>query len=120
MAKNKIIISIAGSESVILTDESREYTLELAGIVDTRIRAQLQSGSKMTLPMAAILTCLELCDENEKNKTTLERMREEIRSYLEQSTSLKAEMDTLRKENKKMKIRLEKLDAEDYVQEEIR
>ena len=120
MAKNKIIISIAGSESVILTDETREYTLELAGIVDTRIRALLQSGSKMTLPMAAILTCLELCDENEKNKVTLERMREEIRSYLEQTSALKAEQEILRKENHKMKIRLDKLEAEGYTQEELR
>lgn len=99
MAKNKIIISIAGSESVILTDETREYTLELAGIVDTRIRSLLQSNSKMTLPMAAILCAMDICNENEKNKKTLDRMREEIRCYLEQNAELKLASEEMRKKN---------------------
>ncbi len=110
MAKNKIIISIAGSESVILTEESREYTLELAAIVDARIRALLQSGTKMTLPMAAILTCMDLCDENEKNKSTLNRMREEIRCYLDQTSSLKIELEEMRKNNALLRRRLDKLE----------
>lgn len=117
MAKNKIIITIAGSDSVILTEESREYTLELAGIVDTKIRALLQSGTKMTLPMAAILTCMDLCDENEKNKSTLDRMREEIRSYLDQNTSLKLEIEELRKANSTLRKKLDKYS--EYVQEEL-
>lgn len=112
MAKNKIVISIAGSESVILTDETREYTLELAGIVDTRIRGLLQSNSKITLPMAAILTCMDLCNENEKNKTTLDRMREEIRCYLEQTAELKMQNEELAKSNSVLQRKLKKLEAE--------
>lgn len=113
MAKNKIIITIAGSESVILTDETRDYTLELAGIVDTRIRALLQSNSKMTLPMAAILTSMDLCNENEKNKVTLDRMREEIRCYLEQTAELKMDNEELRKSNALLARKLKKYEAED-------
>lgn len=113
MAKNKIIITIAGSESVILTEESREYTLELAGIVDTRIRSLLQSHSKMTLPMAAILTSMDLCNENEKNKATLDRMREEIRCYLEQTAELKMEAEDLRKANALLTKRIKQLEADD-------
>ena len=113
MAKNKIIITIAGSETVILSDESREYTLELAGIVDTRIRSLLQSNSKVTLPMAAILTAMDLCNENEKNKTTLDRMREEIRCYLEQTAELKMENDDLRKANALLQKKVRKYEQDD-------
>lgn len=113
MAKNKIIITIAGSETVILSDESREYTLELAGIVDTRIRSLLQANSKVTLPMAAILTAMDLCNENEKNKSTLDRMREEIRCYLEQTTELKMENDDLRKANALLQKKVKKYEQDD-------
>ena len=113
MAKNKIIITIAGSETVILSDESREYTLELAGIVDTRIRALLQSNSKITLPMAAILTSMDLCNENEKNKTTLDRMREELRCYLEQTAELKMENEQLRKQVQLLQKRIKKMEESD-------
>ena len=66
MSKNKIIISIAGSELVVMTEESREYTTMLANTVDKKIRDLLASSSKVTTPMACILACLDLCDENEK------------------------------------------------------
>ena len=78
MGKNKISISVAGSEFVVTTDENREYTLELARTVDTKIRSLLEN-TKLTVGLAAILACLDLCDENEKNKQSCARLREEIR-----------------------------------------
>ena len=109
MGKNKIIISIAGSELVVMTEESREYTLSLASIVDEKIRSLLKSNSKVTLPMAAILTCLDLCDENEKNKASAQRLREEINNYFKQNNSLTNQVDKLEKENYQLKKRLDSL-----------
>ena len=82
MGRNKISISVAGSEFVVTTDEEREYTLSLAQTVDEKIRALLQGNTKLTIGLAAILACLDLCDENEKNKAACARLREEIRRYL--------------------------------------
>ncbi len=107
MGKNKIIISIAGSELVVMTEESREYTLKLASIVDEKIRALLKSNSKITLPMASILTCLDLCDDNEKNKASAERLRDEINNYFKQNSALSNQVDKLTKENYQLKKRLE-------------
>jgi hypothetical protein len=107
LGKNKIIISIAGSELVVMTEESREYTLKLASIVDEKIRALLKSNSKITLPMASILTCLDLCDDNEKNKASAERLRDEINNYFKQNSALSNQVDKLTKENYQLKKRLE-------------
>ena len=94
MGKNKISISIAGHEFVVSTDEEREYTLRLANTVDTKIRTLLSGSSKLNFGLAAILSCLDLCDENEKNKASCARLREEMRDYLVQ---LEASTDAQRK-----------------------
>ena len=109
MGKNKISISVAGSEFVVTTDEEREYTLGLARTVDSKIRALLQESTKLTVGLAAILTCLDLCDENEKNKDACARLREEIRRYLTQVESAGIEQQALREE---YRAKLEKLEHE--------
>lgn len=106
MSKNKIIISIAGSELVVMTEESREYTTRLANIVDAKIRDLLASSSKVTTPMACILTCLDLCDENEKSKLAATRMRNEIKSYYEQNAMLEDKLARLESENSVLRQRL--------------
>ena len=98
MGRNKISISVAGSEFVVTTDEEREYTLSLAQTVDEKIRALLQGNTKLTIGLAAILACLDLCDENEKNKAACARLREEIRRYLAQVEAAGTEQQTLKEE----------------------
>ena len=80
MGKNKISISIAGHEFIVSTEEEREYTLRLANTVDTKIRALLNGNGKLNFGLAAILSCLDLCDENEKNKAScaLRQLRKRI------------------------------------------
>lgn len=107
MGKNKISVSIAGSEFVVTTDEEREYTLSLARTVDSKIRNLLQESTKLTAGLAAILTCLDLCDENEKNKESCARLRDEIRQYLSQVESAGIEKQMLRQEYQEKLERLE-------------
>lgn len=104
--KNKIIISIAGSELVVMTEESREYTNKLANIIDLKMRNLLSSSSKVTTPMASILTCLDLCDENEKNKAACARLRDEIKSYYDRNIELEDKLLALEDELARYKRRL--------------
>ena len=106
MSKNKIVISIAGSELVVMTEESREYTTRLANIIDLKMRDLLSSSSKVTTPMASILTCLDLCDENEKNKAAAARLRDEIKSYYERNIELETKVSRLEDEIDLLKKRL--------------
>ena len=107
MSKNKIIISIAGSEMVVMTEESREYTTMLANTVDKKIRELLASSSKVTTPMACILTCLDLCDETEKGKAAASRMREEIKNYYERNAELESKVADLEATVAALRKRLE-------------
>ncbi len=116
MARNKISISIAGNEFVVMTEESREYTLGLASKLDEKIRTLLQSSGKLSLSTAAILCALDLCDENEKNKASCARLREEIRRYLYQlehagtspaaAQELQGQVDLLKEQNELLRAQL--------------
>ncbi len=110
MSKNKIIVSIAGSELVVMTEETREYTATLAGIVDAKVRSLLCSSSKMTTPTACILACLDICDENEKNKAATARMRQEIKRYLEREAELEARLTLAESELSAARRKLELLE----------
>lgn len=107
MGKNKISISVAGNEFVVTTDEEREYTLALARTVDSKIRALMQESTKLSVGLASILVCLDLCDENEKNKESCARLRDEIRQYLMQVESCGEEQQKIREEYREKLERLE-------------
>ncbi|MBQ6823446.1 MAG: cell division protein ZapA [Clostridia bacterium] len=113
MGKNKISISIAGHEFVVSTDEEREYTIALAQIVDEKVRGLLENV-KLNTGLAAILACLDLCDQNEKNKQACARLREEIKLYLSQveaQQGLQEELTRLKQENKALREQLGQYEA---------
>jgi len=107
MGKNKISVSIAGHEFVVTTDEEREYTLALADKVDNKIRTLLAEAPKLSSGLASILVCLDLCDENEKNRQSCARLREEIRRYLVQIEGMGAEQFKMQQRYQDEQKRLE-------------
>lgn len=121
MARNKISISVAGNEFVVMTEETREYTLGLAAALDEKIRLLLKSNSKLSLSTASILCALDFCDENEKNKASCARLREEIRRYLYQlehagtspaaAQELQAQIDMLKEQNELLRTQLRQYQA---------
>ena len=117
MGRNKISISVAGFEFVVSTEEEREYTLALAQTVDRKIREILKGNDKLSVSMAAILSCLDLCDENEKNKASCARLRDEMRYYFEQIEALngmsadQAKAEQLARENEELRLQLQQYQA---------
>ncbi len=117
MGRNKISISVAGFEFIVTTEEEREYTLSLAETVDQKIRMIMKGNDKLSVSMAAILSCLDLCDENEKNKASCARLRDEIRQYFEQLEALngmstdQARMEQLERENEELRHQLQQYQA---------
>ena len=107
MGRNKISISVAGNEFVVTTDEDREYTLSLAQKVDGKIRTLLNESPKLSVGLASILVCLDLCDENEKNRQSCARLREEIRRYLIQIEGMGSEQYKLQQAHEEELSKLE-------------
>lgn len=104
--KNKVKITVAGTEYTVLTHESDGYTKNLAREVDTSIREMCTNG-RISITAAAILTAVNLCDRIQKYEQEAESLGEQIESYLEAASEQLRKYNALKKENDKLRHDIE-------------
>ena len=89
--------NICGIDVSFFSDESQEYTEEILLRTNERIKSVINSSQIISPPRAAVVTCLELCDELEKEKyqtTELKEKLEEIIKKLDRAVVDRAESET--------------------------
>ncbi len=100
---NRVKLEIRGINYYITTDESPEYTEELAKDIDARLAEILKGGSFISMTQAAVLVALEKADEAKKNEDELETLRVQAKEYLEDSAKAKSERDYYKRELERIK-----------------
>lgn len=100
MAKNRYTVEIAGSHLTLSADESEEYVLGLAKLIENRLNAIL-SSKKCTRQDAVLLCCLEFLDDKCKTKLALDEANEQL--------TAQKEADELKEENLRLKQQLDEL-----------
>lgn len=100
--KNRITVKVAGNEYVLLTEESGEYVLKVAEIVNSEIK-QLTDNGKLILSDAAVLSCFNMCDKLQKETDNTAHLRQQIKSHLDENQKLKAELAEARREITRLK-----------------
>ncbi len=100
---NKVKLTIHGSNYVINTDESVEYTEELGRKIDERMSEIMKSSFLITSTQGAILVALETLDALEKSKAEVDNFRSQIKDYLEDSAKAKQERDYYKRELERYK-----------------
>lgn len=60
--------NICGIDVSFFSDESEEYTQAIMSNAKRKMKELLDGSQTMTPPRAAVIACLELCDELEKEK----------------------------------------------------
>lgn len=90
---NRLSVKLDGQEYTIVSEESREYMLEISDVVNNKLTDIKIQNNKLSTSMAALLVALNLADDLKK-------------------TEIKA--NELLKENEELKKRLEA--ARQYVQ----
>lgn len=73
--KNKVKLTICGTDYNVLSDDSEQYMTEIGKQVDKRIYETLNGNSRLSTTMAAILVSLEFCDLARKYKCKLEALK---------------------------------------------
>ena len=94
---NKLKVKIDGQEYTLVSEESREYMLEVSDMVNSKMEEVKFQNARLSLSMAAILVALNLADDMKKDKK--EAM---------------IKIEELKKENEELKKRLDA--AKQYVQ----
>lgn len=100
---NKVKLTIRGSNYVINTDESVEYTEELGRKIDERMNEIMKGSFFITATQAAILVALEMADELTKSEKNVENFRSQIKDYLEDAAKAKTERDYYKRELERYK-----------------
>lgn len=111
MEKNRVKLTICGSEYTILTDDSIEYTAALSDELDEKIRAVLNDNSGVSVTQAAVLTALEYCDMYKKAEKSADNLRGQIKDYLVDSERARTEVEFTRREVERLNREVQKLQA---------
>ena len=95
MEKRKVSVFVAGQRFNLITDEEERYVIDLAAKIDARI-SSLSISQSMTRERAAVLTALDLADDIEQGKRSLNEVKEQVKDYLTKIEEISTENTELR------------------------
>lgn len=102
MEKNKVKLSICGSDYIINTEEDSKYMLELGNELDTRLGKIMRENPRISITQAAVLAALEYADAEKKAAQTAENLRSQIQEYLEDSARARTDAEISKREAERL------------------
>ena len=102
--QNRVTVTIAGQNYTFLAAEDAAYVEKVAAHVDEAIRSTMKSGNSALLD-AAILTAMNLADENLKHQETEGNLQLRIKECLDDAARLEDELSAAKREIFKMQNR---------------
>ena len=98
MVATRIKLEICGSEYILSSTDSEEYTLKLGERLDREINEILTAAPAASITSAAVLCALSYLDELEKSRASVDNMRVQIKDYLDDAAKARLEVENLKKE----------------------
>lgn len=112
MAANKVRLSIGGAEYTVIAEDDVRYVQSLGKELDRALAAIMKANDRLSVTQAAILLALDYADECKKATETADRLREQIKDYLDDASNAKSKADWARHELEEAKRQLESLTIE--------
>ena len=109
MGKNKVRLSLFGTDYIITSDEEESYVRRIGDEVEKRLTANMQQNTRISVLMSAVLTALDYCDEAKKANQSADNLRSQIKDYLEESAKARMEAGEARREIENMKREIQTL-----------
>ena len=101
--KNTVTVRISGAEYTIRTEESVEFTQNLAKEINSKIGEIKNANPYVSTTQIAILLALEYASDCKKSQERTEAIRSEIKAYLEDAAKAQSERDFYKREIERMK-----------------
>ena len=112
MAANKVKVTIMGADYSILAEDDPRYVQLLGKELDAKMAGIMKVKSRLSTTQAAVLAALDYADESKKATVTADRLREQIKDYLDDASAAKSKADLARHDSEKHKKEVEALQAE--------
>lgn len=110
--QNKVKVVICGKEYVINTDEVPSYVISLAKRLDNQMNAIMDSSDNIPITTAAVLTALSALDEAHKANMDMDRIRVQIKDYVDDAHTARADCDEKDKEIALLRTKIVSLENE--------
>lgn len=88
---NRLTVKLDGQEYTIVSEESREYMLEVSDMVNAKLSDIKIQNNRLSSAMAAMLVALNLGDELKKTESYA---KEKIQELEAENAELKKRLDT--------------------------
>lgn len=98
MVKNKVTVTIAGQEFNLVATEDAAYMERVAACVDQKITEMQEAGARPFSNEPTILAAVNLADELFKEQDAAEKLRGQLKQYLEEISALKLELSEAKRE----------------------
>ena len=108
--KNEITVRLFNRDYRLITDETKEYTDKLARDLNERMSELLQTKLTMSIQDAAALIALECYDELIKSRENVERIRTQVKDYIDDASQSKIKSDKAQSEIEKLQMRVAQLE----------
>lgn len=95
MEKKKVTVFVSGQKLTLITTESEKYVSDIANKVETTINS-LFASSNLSKEKCAVMAALDFCDDETKARAAMNEIKEQIKDYIEEVASLKAENESLK------------------------
>ncbi len=105
--KNRIKIDIAGTRFTVLSIESEEYTHSVAERLNHEINTVRRAAPALPLNSAVMLAALNICDNMTKAEEDADRLRMQIKEYLNDAAKYRSAFEEAARENDKLKKDIE-------------
>ena len=112
MAANKVKVTIMGADYSILAEDDPRYVQLLGKELDAKMAGIMKVNSRLSTTQAAVLAALDYADESKKATVTADRLREQIKDYLDDASAAKSKADLARHDSERLKKEVEALQAE--------
>lgn len=103
--KNRLSVTVAGHEFTIVSEETEAYVFGVAAEVDKEIQ-NVMSEAHLSLSDAAVLSALNSADRARKALDSADHLRLQVKTYLDETQKLKAELAETRRELSRVKKQL--------------
>ena len=105
MEKNKIKITICGTEYTILSEDRESYIRAISNELEQELVDTMEKNSRLSFSMAATLVALDYVDKIKKMHQKTEALKDEIENYISEIENQKKVIDNLCLENKSLNER---------------
>lgn len=111
MMENRVKVRIIGREYTLVTENSAEYTQELAGKLDSKMNEMLSSSKTLSGIDVAILAALDAMDDAAKASENVDNIRIQLGEYMTSADKARQKADSAKKEITALQKRISELEA---------